>query len=108
MNKIRDGDLYRTVEISGVRFEIRYGYSTEEERKRGWEPSPIYPNFKKRPQYSSDGYPFATAFQDVCEHYAPNPNASKEGWCHDCQYFQKQETHIGLCRCKLRKKHTEE
>ena len=102
MNKIRDGDLYKRIEIEGVKFEIRYGYVSEGERERGWEPHPIYPDFTKEPRHTKDGEPFVTAFQDVCEHY--KPTAKGEEWCHNCEWLDKRDTHIGICKCPKRRK----
>ncbi len=105
MNNIRDGDLYGTFEIEGVRFVIYYGYSTESERALGWEPSPIYPDFVQAPQYTQSGQPFATAYQDACEHYMPIIEEADDNWCHNCKMFDKTEKHIGICRCEQRRKH---
>ena len=101
-NKIREGDLHKIVTIADKSFEIRYGYSCEGERAR-WEPSPIYPDFIASPEYTADGYPFATAYQDICEHYNPKPSASGENWCNDCTLFDKQEEYIGICKCQKRR-----
>ncbi len=107
MNKIRDGDLYQRFEIEGVIFEIYYGYSTDSERRHGWEPSPIYPDFTAIPQYTPSGYPFATVYQDGCEHYKPIIHKSEDHWCYNCEMFDKREKHIGICKCEFRKCHTQ-
>ncbi len=98
---IREGDLYKIVEVAGRSFEIRYGYSCEDERNR-WEPTPIYPDFLITPEYTAEGYPFATAYQDICEHYSPKPKVTGENWCNDCTLFDKQEEYIGICKCRNR------
>ncbi len=97
--KIREGDLYKTVTVADKTFEIRYGYSCDAERLR-WEPTPIYPDFRASPEYTAKGYPFATAYQDICEYYIPKSNATGENWCNDCTLFDKLEEYIGICNCK--------
>ena len=99
MKDIREGDLYKTIVIGDRIFEIRYGYTSEEERGR-WAPVPIYPDFIKTPQYTSDGCPFVTAYQDSCPHYHSKPMATEESWCSDCRHFEKCEEYIGICRCE--------
>ena len=49
MRDIREGDLHKIVIIGDTVFEIRYGYTSEEERNR-WEPVPIYPDFVNKPE----------------------------------------------------------
>lgn len=103
MKDIREGDLHKTVVIGDCIFEIRYGYTSEEERSR-WAPVPIYPDFAKTPQYTSDGFPFVTAYQDSCPHYRPKPIATNENWCSDCKHFEKCEEYIGICRCEKKQR----
>ena len=102
MKDIREGDLHKTVVIEDTLFEIRYGYTCEEERNR-WEPVPLYPDFVKTPKYTGDGAPFATVYQDACRYYCPTPSATGENWCGDCQYFDAREEYIGICRCEKKK-----
>lgn len=102
MHKIRDGDLYKIVEIDGVEFKIYYGYLSDSERMRGWEPYPVYPDFTKDPQYTKSGEAFATAFQGICKYY--EPRASGESWCDNCGLFDKRDTYIGICKCPNNKK----
>lgn len=99
MKDIREGDLHKTVVIGDRIFEIRYGYTSEEERSR-WAPVPIYPDFARAPQYTTDGFPFVTAYQDSCPHYCSKPIATGENWCSDCKHFEKCEEYIGICRCE--------
>ena len=99
MKDIREGDLHKTVVIGDRIFEIRYGYTSEEERSR-WAPVPISPDFAKAPQYTTDGFPFVTAYQDSCPHYCSKPMATGENWCSDCKHFEKCEEYIGICRCE--------
>ena len=67
---VKEGDLYRVLEIGGARFEIRYGYYEELDRVGKYnDPIPIYPNFLENPQYNNEGYPFVTEMQDTCVYY---------------------------------------
>ncbi len=108
MVEIKEGTLYKTVEIDCVAFNIYYGYESVSERGRGWEPSPIYPNFIERPQYTSDGYPFAVAYQDVCEHYDPINTETDFIECANCKQFDRREEFIGICKCPLRRERQNE
>lgn len=101
--KVKEGDLYRIITIAGIAFEIRYGYYSDGERKL-WEPTPIFPDFLKQPQYTEDGYPFAIDAQDTCNHYEPKPKVSGENWCNDCIYFVKCAECIGLCKHEKRRR----
>ena len=99
MTEKQDGALCKIVEIDGVTFPIYYGYQSDGERLRGWEPTPQYPDFRREPRYTADGFPFVTVDQDVCEQFAPKPEISSEGWCNDCRDLERCEEFIGLCRC---------
>ena len=107
MNRIREGDLYHTITLGDIQFEIRYGYTCENEREL-WGPSPIYPDFIKTPVISKEGLPFVTAFQDICPHYEAHQNPSGEQWCCDCIYFKKIEKEFGLCRCEKNRRNNHE
>ncbi len=105
MTKGIDNDtLYKVVNIEGVSFEIRYGYESSKEIDKGWEPTPIYPDFLKNPRYTPKGYPFITVYQAICDHYEPKEDVSGEDWCNDCLWMEQHETYIGICRCKDRKR----
>lgn len=93
MHKIRDGDLYRVVELFGQRFELHYGYYEEYERHSG-EPVPIYPDFKKSPVYSEDGHPFVTQMQELCAH---GESKFTDGCCVDCKHYSHGDDLIGIC-----------
>ena len=102
---ILEGTVYKVITIDNTVFEIRYGYDSPEEKKRGWEPTPLYPDFTEHPQYDSEGCPFATVYQEVCRHYRPRETVPKEKWCENCQYFEKHEQYIGICRCEKMRHH---
>lgn len=103
MDKRKEGELYRVITVANTRFEIRYGFYAEIERLH-WDPMPIFPDFKETPCYTEDGYGFASADQEICEHFKPRPRVSSEGWCNDCTHFEVGEEFIGICRCEKRKK----
>lgn len=90
---VKNGDLYKVVTIHGVSFELRYGYYEEFERGVG-EPIPIYPDFKRSPQYTDDGYPFVTQMQELCEYGESN---FEDGCCVDCSHFSGSEELFGIC-----------
>ena len=94
MNKIRDGDLYKTVTLHGRTFELRYGYYEEYERASS-EPIPIYPDFRREPIFTDDGAPFVTAMQDACEHYR---GASEGDVCFGCGHYESGDELLGVCR----------
>ena len=98
----KEGELYKSFEIEGTRFDIYYGYESDGERQR-WDPAPVYPWFPEQPQFTSDGTPFALVYQDVCEHYDPIVAETDFGDCVNCKFFEKREQFIGLCRCPKRK-----
>lgn len=101
MTKVRDGDLYKRIELFGKVFEIYYGYYEERERHSEFaEPIPIYPDFEKHPIYTDDGYPFATHMQSICEH---GDSRFSDGYCVDCSYFSDEEELIGICKCPKRR-----
>ncbi len=102
MERIKEGDLYKLLNIDGTDFEIRYGYYSEAERDL-WEPTPIFPDFISSPMYTCDGKPYATAEQDVCKYFKVTEDASEEGWCADCIYFRMVEEIIGVCECEYLK-----
>ncbi len=107
MTNIREGDLYKIVEIEGCTFEIRYGYYDPELERGNIDPMPVFPNFLKEPIYTAEGHPFVTADQEICRHFKPKPKVSGEGWCNDCDHLEKYEEFIGICKCKKRKNYTE-
>ena len=102
MTAPKEGTLHKRFEIAGVTFEIYYGFSTGEERRRNWDPSPIYPDFSEHPQYTKEGEPFAVVYGVPCEFYAPF-NDSENEWCENCKYFEKHEQYIGVCKCEERR-----
>ena len=94
MNKIRDGDLYKIININGVSFEIRYGYYEEFERDHH-DPVPIYPDFIEKPFYDPEGRPFVTAMQNACDLF---DGADPELGCYGCKYYKEEIDLIGICR----------
>ena len=105
MNNVRDGDLYKIVTVFGKTFELYYGYYDESERYGKYtDPIPIYPSFIREPLYTSEGYPFATAMQDICPYFQGNEG---EDCCFACRHFEAGEELIGICKCAKRKVHNQ-
>lgn len=102
MNNIKEGELYKTVEIHGHRIELRYGYYEDYERERG-EPIPIYPNLKEKPIYTKEGYPIVTQMQDLCKSCKCR---FTDGCCGECEYFRPMEEMFGICSNPENKKKT--
>ncbi len=102
MNERKEGDLYKTLHVAGTTFENRYRDHSANERPR-WGETPIYPDILREPQYTAAGLPYATAWQDVCEHYHPRTRVSGENWCNDCKFFAAGEPLIGVCQCNERR-----
>lgn len=101
IEKPRDRDLYKIININGKEFEIRYGYYEEYERERH-DPVPILPDFLKDPVYTDEGYPFVTAIQAVCEEF---DGTDSELGCFGCKYYKEESEFIGICHnTKLIKK----
>lgn len=103
MEEIKEGTLYKEIEIEGVTFLIYYGYSTENEKQNGWEPAPLYPVFEEHPRYTVKGFPFANSFQDGCEYYEPKSQKKAERWCFSCKMFDQRDQLIGICTCEKRR-----
>ncbi len=99
----REGDLFKVIEYMGQRFEIRYGYYEEKDRK--YEPMAIYPDFLQHPVYTDDGTPFVTAIQQPCKRF--QGKRDENSTCEDCSYYQKCEELIGICTCSKNKKPTD-
>ena len=93
MNKIRDGDVYKTITVQGVTFELKYGYYEEYEKSHS-EPVPIYPDFRREPRHTEDGHPFVTAMQDTCEGFRGEDCSLG---CYACRHFKEGEDLIGIC-----------
>lgn len=96
----REGDLFKVIEYMGHRFDIRYGYY--EERDRRFEPMAIYPDFLQHPVYADDGTPFATAIQQPCVQF--KGKRDENSTCEDCSYYRKCEELIGICTCSKNKR----
>lgn len=91
-----EGVLYKVIKLHGTAFEIRYGYY--EEIDRTGDPVEIYPDFLKAPAYTDAGYPFVTLMQDACPHHR-SCHTVTEPDCGSCQYLERGEELIGICRC---------
>lgn len=98
---LREGDLYKVIEVDGNTFKILYGYYEESERDKV-EPLPVFPDLKKNPVYTADGKPIVTAIQEPCEYYAPINRERSEEWCGDCISYLNTENEISICGCTER------
>ena len=93
---LKEGDLYKKIEIFGEIFEIYYGYYEKRERDNPQiEPMPIYPDFIINPKFTKDGYPFVTKMQDACAYYKGKP--SKYSECAECEYYRHGDDFLGIC-----------
>lgn len=103
MKKPAEGDIFKIITLHGKSFELRYGYYEDYERESKYgEPIPIYPDFLKEPEYTDEGYPFATQMQDVCEHC--DGHLSEDACCVDCSHYLNGDDFIGICLSKNRRR----
>lgn len=102
MDHIKEGSLYKLIDLYGTKFEIKYGYYEDKDRHSKYsEPIPIFPDFIKKPIYSKNGQPFVTHMQDKCIHYIGDKDNDS---CYKCKHFIKGIDLIGLCSCPSRSK----
>ena len=104
IDEISDGEAFRSALAEEILRQIAENglapsYYEDYERERG-DPIPIYPNFKEKPVYTSDGKPFVTQMQEICGH---GSSKFKEGFCVDCKYFKQGEELIGVCQNPINK-----
>lgn len=93
----KEGDLYKVVELGGKRFELRYGYYEDCDRNDSKaEPIPIYPDLKKQPLYTDDGYLIVTLMQDVCDCY--EGESGDDADCSQCKQCIHCEELFGICK----------
>ena len=98
----KEGDVYKVLQIHRRNIELRYGYYEAEERANPYiDPMPIYPDFRKNPWFTEDGFPFVTKMQDVCDYYQGKKSDDSE--CAECRYYFHGEDLIGICLCPQRK-----
>ncbi len=93
-----EGALYRSLEIDGHRFELRYGYYEEGERILG-EPVVVYPDLEKRRMYCNRGYRLVTAVQTPCAYYTISGAGEPEYCCSDCLHYSDPAEEIARCLC---------
>ncbi len=99
---VKEGDLYKVIQLSGHTFEIRYGYYEEQDRfSKYGEPIPIFPDFVTAPVFDATGHPFVTAMQDACPHFSGGDSCDT---CFECSHFEAGEDLIGVCKSNQRKK----
>ena len=103
----KEGDLYKEITIGDKIFRLLYGYYESFERDNpANEPIPLYPDFIKEPQYTSEGIPIVTAMQNTCEFY--NEQHDEDSSCSDCDFFQSSEELFGFCYCPENKRSCKE
>ncbi len=102
----KEGELYKVYEVGGHTYEIRYGYYAENERGRV-EPLPIFPDFRKEPVYTADGYQLAALIHSACRYYKSD-KVKPENYCGDCNYYSDSKQEIAICKCKKRWKEVSE
>ena len=95
--EIREGDLYRSVVVDGIRFDILYGYYEDFERK-ACDPIPVYPDLEKNPVYTNHGYRIVTQIQSPCNWFTKRDRKCDDEWCRSCKYFEDEHKLIGVCR----------
>ncbi len=97
----KEGQLYKRYAVGGYTFEIRYGYYAEDERGRV-EPLPIFPDFRKAPLYTEEGYPLASLIHSACGYYQ-SEKAKPEHYCGDCTHYSDPKQEIAICKCQNRR-----
>lgn len=92
----KEGELFKVIQLYGKTFEIRYGFYEECDRHNPYaEPTEIYPDFIKQPQYTDNGIPFVTAIQDPCEGFIGKRDENST--CEECGFYQHGEELLGVC-----------
>lgn len=98
LEHIKEGALFKRIELHGRVFHIYYGYYADFERESEFnEPIPIYPDFRQSPVYTDDGRPFVTRMQDQCKNGRRKHSQEGEAFCIDCPYFIHGDELIGIC-----------
>lgn len=102
MENIKEGSLYKSIDLHGTNFKIKYGYYDDKDRHSKYnEPIPIFPDFIKNPMYTNKGQPFVTHMQDKCIHYIGDESIDS---CYKCKHFVKGVDLIGICSCPINQK----
>jgi len=93
---------YKVFRVGGHSFPVYFEY--DEQLKESY---PAYPDFEERPEYTNEGWPFATAEQESCTHCKPNDSKKPvPGDCGGCGWFYRELTPydpIGICMCEARR-----
>ena len=98
MKQAKEGAVYRLFTVFDNTFEVRYGYYEDFERENEHsDPVPIYPDFREKPMYTKEGYPYVTKMQTLCEH---GTSRFQDGYCADCPHYLHGEEMIGICVCQ--------
>ena len=97
--KIREGDIYKVIQVKDKTFEIKYGYYEEFERN-SIDPVPIFPDLSENPVYTACGYKIVTQMQDPCKHFELKSEIFSEQWCGSCKYYEDERCMISVCKYK--------
>lgn len=101
----QEGTLFKIANVHGHTFELYYGYYDEQERNNpAAEPMPIYPDFIRKPQYTSDGYAFVTQMQDICPYYRGEAERCEDRCCAECEHYCHGDELLGICTCPFTRK----
>lgn len=88
--------------VGGREFRI---YREFDEQVQMWYLT--YPFFCEKPEYTSEGRPFARSDQTGCPFYKSTALDNTSGECGECVWFCREETPadvVGVCMCeKLRR-----
>ena len=94
----KEGELYKSFTLYGKSFDIYYGFYEPCDRESPLcEAVPIYPDFKAKPIYTDEGYPFVTEIEDACEHFSGEGAKTADSTCGECRHLKKGEEWIGIC-----------
>jgi hypothetical protein len=106
MNPPEQKRPYKVFRTGGRSFHVYLEY--DEQLKESY---PAYPDFEKRPEYTDEGRPFATAEQESCHHCKPNaPGKPEPSDCGGCGWFYREHTpydSIGTCMCDTLRRENE-
>lgn len=98
-NEIKEGDLYKIVEVAGKKFDIRYERLEDPDPE---DPDALVPHlflFEENPEYTKDGFAFRNKFDSVCPYLKPKDHDFYNHECERCVYLSETVEYIGVCRC---------
>lgn len=101
--KEKEKHLHKVYQVGGRSFPVYREYDEQLD-----ESYPVFPDFEQCPEYTAQGYPFATAVQDNCHYAKARTQEEVPNDCSSCEWFFREHTPydpIGICmfddrRCK--------